>query len=216
LPHNISERFQGGESREALRGELGAGPEDVVILQASRLERWKGQDVLIRALSLLRNSACWKCWIAGGVQRDSEQAYLKEIQALTGALGLEGRVRFLGERRDVPALMRAADIYSQGNRGPEGFSLAFLEACYCGLPVVTSGIGGALEIVNQDCGILVPPEDTEALAKALQHLIEDTVGRQRMAHAARARAIELCDTQQQLRRLYGLLTGIVGQGGRRC
>src|SRR5262249_1870942 len=128
--------------------------------------------------------------------------------------GLEARVRFLGERTDVPALMGAADIYSQGNRGPEGFGLTFVEAFCSGLPVVSSGIGAATEVIDERSGILVPPEDPAALAGALRTLIEDAGKRQQMGQAARARAIQLCDPGRQLNRLYGLLVDIAMQGRR--
>ena len=65
-------------------------------------------------------------------------------------------MRFLGERRDVAACMRAADIHCQPNTAPEPFGLAFVEALYAGLPVVTTALGGALEILTDACGVLVP------------------------------------------------------------
>ena len=122
--------------------------------------------------------------------------------------GIGERVAFLGQRSDVPALMRAADIYCQGNRGPEGFSLAFLEAGFCGLPIVTTDLGGAAEMVDPSTGILVPPgEDVTAFSEALRSLIVDADRRAAFGARAREKAIRACDTGQQLRRLADLLAG---------
>ncbi len=70
-------------------------------------------------------------------------------------------------------LLAAADIHCQPNTGPEPFGITFIEALYAGLPVVTTSIGGALEIVDGSCGMLVEPNDPAALAGALRRLIED-------------------------------------------
>ena len=68
-------------------------------------------------------------------------------------------MRFLGQREDVPRLMAAADVFCQPNTGPEPFGIVLVEALYAGLPVVTSGFGGAAEIVDQTCGVLTAPGD---------------------------------------------------------
>jgi glycosyltransferase involved in cell wall biosynthesis len=70
-----------------------------------------------------------------------------------------------------PTLLVAADIHCQPNTGPEPFGIAFVEALYAGLPVVTTAIGGGLEIVDESCGKLVAPDDANALSKVLRSLI---------------------------------------------
>ena len=82
----------------------------------------------------------------------------------------------------------SADIHCQPNTGPEPFGIAFVEALYAGLPVVTTRLGGALEIVNETCGVLVPPGDAGALAAALRRLIADPAERSRLGRAGPARA----------------------------
>ena len=125
-----------------LRGQFGAGPRDVVILQASRMEPWKGPDLTLRALSRLRDLPGWQFWLAGGVQRPSEQPFYDSLRRIAGELGSRTGSASLGSVRTWGRLMRVADVYCQGNRGPEGFSLAFLEASYCGLPIVTTDLAG--------------------------------------------------------------------------
>ena len=115
---------------------------------------------------------------------------------------------FLGERRDVPALMRAADIHCQPNTAPEPFGLAFVEALDAGLPVVTTAIGGALEIVTPGCGVLVEPGNPAHLASALGALVADAAARHRLGSAGPARARALCDPTRQLEALAGILAGV--------
>jgi glycosyltransferase involved in cell wall biosynthesis len=198
--------------RAEVRTNLGAGPGDVVILQASRLERWKGPDVVLRALGRLKDLPNWRFWLAGGAQRALERAYFRELEEVAAATGIADRVAFLGQRTDVDELMRAADVYCQGNRGPEGFSLSFLEACSSGLPVVTSELGGAREMIGDWCGLLVPPDNADLLADALRKLIQDPGLRATLSARARDQAVRLCDTGQQLRRLHAMLVGIMKPG----
>jgi len=186
-------------ARQELREELGTDREMVVILQASRLERWKGQTVHLEALGQLKSLSAWEAWFAGGPQRPAEDAYLGELKRRADELGVGPRVKFLGQRTDVPRLMAAADVYCQPNTGPEPFGIVFIEALHAGLPVVTSNIGGAAEIVTPDCGILCPPGDVRAVADALRELITDLDRRQRLALAGPTRAAELCEPEHRLK-----------------
>ena len=195
-----------GDARVHVRRSLGAADDEVVILVASRFEEWKGHRELLLAASRLAGP--WRVWIAGAAQREHEHAYVAELQSLASASGIADRVTFLGDRRDVPALMRAADVHCQPNTGPEPFGLAFVEALYAARPVVTSDSGGAREIVTSDCGILVPPGDDQALVSALQRLVSDPALRQRLGAAGPARAQTLCDPTDQLHRLRNLLAPI--------
>jgi glycosyltransferase involved in cell wall biosynthesis len=188
-------------ARREVRAELGTPGDAVVILQASRLERWKGQAVHVEALTRLKDIPGWVAWIAGGPQKAGEGEFLAELQAATEKAGLAERVRFLGQRSDVPRLMAAADIYCQPNTGAEPFGLAFVEALYAGLPVVTSNFGGAAEIVTEACGVLCPPEDVVAVAAVLGQLIGDPTRRRALGEAGPARAAGLCDPARQIGRL---------------
>jgi glycosyltransferase involved in cell wall biosynthesis len=143
--------------------------------------------------------------VAGGPQRPHEAEYERELIALAGSLGIRDRVRFLGERRDVPRLFRASDVHCQPNITPEPFGLAFIEALYASVPVVTSDLGGAREIVTAECGALVPPGDRPALTNALQALIDDPARRARLGSGGPARAQALCDPSTQIAALERVL-----------
>lgn len=198
------------ETRLALQTNESA----TVIIQVSRMEAWKGHALHLQALSLLKDVPGWVCWMVGGAQRSSEKKYLDGLQTAAARLGLAERVRFPGQRADVPELLAAADIYCQPNTGPEPFGIAFIEALYAGLPIVTTAIGGAREIIDESCGALVPPDDARALALSLRRLIEDERLRARLGQAGPARATLLCDPETQMFRLYQAFASIAGSRGK--
>jgi glycosyltransferase involved in cell wall biosynthesis len=185
--------------------ELGTAPEATIIIQVGRMEPLKGHALLLRALSQLRDRGEWACWIVGGAQRRSEAEYLEQIRATARTLGIDNRVVFLGQRDDVARLLSAADLFCQPNVGPEGFGIVFVEALYSGSPVVTTALGGAAEIVDASCGVLVAPGDVSAVAAALEGLILDPALRRMLASRGPRRANALCAPEIQIRRLYETL-----------
>jgi len=191
--------------RAAVRAELATDEETVVIVQASRMEPWKGHRPHLEALARLGDRPRWTCWMAGGAQRPHEALHLEEMRGLAERLGIGGRVRWLGERGDVPRLLAAADLLCQPNLGPEPFGITYVEAMYAGLPVVAAALGGALETVTADTGLLVPAGDPSMLAGALRTLAADPGLRGRLGAAGPARAREHCDPARQMRRLHDLL-----------
>jgi glycosyltransferase involved in cell wall biosynthesis len=193
------------DERAAVRAELATEEEAIVILQASRMEPWKGHRPHLEALARLGDRPRWTCWMAGGAQRPHEARHEAEMRALAERLGVGGRVRWLGERADVPRLLAAADLLCQPNLGPEPFGITYVEAMYAGLPVVAAATGGALEVVTDATGVLVPSGDASSLANALQNLASDPALRRRLGEAGPARARELCDPARQLRRLHEVL-----------
>lgn len=187
--------------RRKLRAELGASETAVVILLASRLEEWKGQRVLLQAARRLRGDVA--IWIAGGPQRPAEATYFEELSRLAAAAPIQ--VRLLGERADVGRLMSAADLYCQPNTAPEPFGIAFVEALAAGLPVVTTAAGGALEIVDGQCGVLLPEASPDAVASALQRLIDAPSLRASLAAAAPEQAHRVSDPAARLAEIRDLV-----------
>jgi glycosyltransferase involved in cell wall biosynthesis len=200
-------------SRAETRRRLGAGPAEIVILQASRLERWKGLHVQIAALALLRDLPGWVLWIAGGPQRRHERVYLQQLHQDAVRARIGDRVRFLGHRDDVSSLMAAADVYSQPNVEPEPFGVALVEAMGAGRPVMTSAVGGLSRDIDGRAGLVVSPGDAVALAAGLRELITLPSLRQALGSQGPILAAHLCDPARQLRRLCrALLAG--GPGDR--
>jgi glycosyltransferase involved in cell wall biosynthesis len=202
-PVDLSPASLGVSERQTVRRELDTPSDEVVIAQVSRMEPLKGHGLHLEALARLPNVG-WRCWMIGGAQRTSEAVYAQQVRQKAADLGLRDRVKFVGLRQDVARLLLAADIYCQPNTSPEGFGLTFVEALAAGLPVVTTAMGGALEIVTDRCGVLCPPE-VASLAEALQRLLQDTGLRASLGEAGRTRAKELSDPQARMNDLARLL-----------
>ena len=170
--------------RAAMRRQMGVDDDTAVIIQVSRCEIRKGHPLHLNALSKLK-SRNWVCWIVGGPQNAAEQKYFDEVRSTAERLGLRDRVHFLGQRADVPQLLAGADIFCQPNQGPEPFGIVFVEALWAGLPVVTTAMGGAVEIVNESCGLLAEPENPDHLAAVLDRLIQSPELRSQLGQAGR-------------------------------
>lgn len=171
-----------------LRRELGAAADALIIISVGRLTRQKGFDVLLEAFRRLdARPRPLNLWLVG----DGELR--RELEEQAAALNLGDCVRFLGYRADVPALLQCSDIFAIASRY-EGMPLAILEAQAAGLPCVVSAVGeNAHQVDNGSNGLVVPPEDSAALAASLQQLLDDPALRQRMSAAARQKAAGFSD-----------------------
>ncbi len=198
--------------RLAVRERLGIPADSVVIIQVSRMEPWKGHALHLEALAQIKDLPNWICLQVGGAQRPEETSYVDSLHQQAVRLGIGDRVKFLGSRSDVPDLLNASDIHCQPNTAPEPFGNTFIEALSAGLPVLTVGFGGALEIIDESCGILVPPNNPEDLAIKLRLLIADPLYRARLGAAGRKRALELCGVETQIPTLERILSSVVEAG----
>jgi glycosyltransferase involved in cell wall biosynthesis len=202
---NGCESISAAESAK-VRSALGLSPETVVLIQIGRMEQFKGHVLMLQSLSLLRDVPGWVCLVVGGVQRDHEAVYLQDLQQKAAAWGIADRVRFLGQRKDIFELLSASDVYVQANVGPETFGLVFIEALYAGLPVVTTALGGATEILSGDYGLLTPPGDAKAFAEAVRKLIADPALRSKYKAAGPGRADALCNPARQTLQFYEFMS----------
>src|SRR5258708_9640115 len=101
LPVRAAEPDYHAHDRIQVRDEFDTPPEARVIVQVSRMERWKGQMIHLAALAHLREVPGWTAWFVGGAQRPDEVAYLAELKAAASALRIDDRVRVVGRRPDV-------------------------------------------------------------------------------------------------------------------
>lgn len=192
-----------GAERRRVRASAGATDRTTAIVLASRLERYKGHHLLLRAAMRLRGD--FAIWMAGAPQRPQEAQYLDELHQLAADPALRARVRFLGDRPDVRRLIAAADIHCQPNTSPEPFGIAFVEALYAGVPVVTTGIGGATEIVDRHCGLLLREPTEASLAEALQQLIDNRPARLSLGAAGPSHAHRVSDPDARLREMCAIV-----------
>jgi glycosyltransferase involved in cell wall biosynthesis len=168
------------------------------------MEKWKGHLLHLEALSHLKDIPGWVCWIVGGAQREHEKKYFEELKAKTKELGLENNVQFLGYRNDISILLAAADVHCQPNTSPEPFGITFIEGLASGLPVVTTDMGGAREIVDSKCGVLVSA-DADSLAHTLKIMITNPELRQKLGANAIEKAKRFTDTKATIAQLNRLI-----------
>lgn len=169
--------------RAQTRASLGVGDEMPVILAVGRLSIPKDYSNLLHAFALVVMQVPEsRLFIAGpGPLRD-------DMEELVQQLGLVGRAILLGYRSDVFRLYSAADVYALSSAW-EGMPLVILEAMACERVVVATDCGGVKAVLG-DTGLLVPPQDAEALASALLKALNwSSDDRQAMGHAARQRVL---------------------------
>lgn len=166
-----------------------------VVMLPGRLTRWKGHAVLFNALALLKDRPI-RCLVVGDDQGRS--GYRRELDSLVEKLGLQGVVHIVGACRDMAAAYKLSDVVVSASTEPEAFGRIVAEAQAIGKPVIAPNHGAAPEIlVPEVTGWLVPPNDPQALARALEKALDlDTYARERLAQAAIARVRENFTTEK--------------------
>lgn len=193
--------------RRQLREELAIGSDEAVILTVGRLSREKGQEYLIRALTLLPPAAqAWRLIVLGSGPD------LDRLQALANALGVTPRVLFVGFRQDVAPFYAIASVFALPSLA-EGSSNVLLEAMSASLPIVATRVGGTPEVaVHNETALLVAAADPVALAGALTHLSTDHALASRLAATAQARATAEFSEHRYRQRLSSVYEEAIGAG----
>jgi len=193
------------QDRAGARGALGIGSERFVVALLGRVSEWKGQDVLARALArtpLVANGSVGL--IAGDAYPGQDEAE-RRLDELVSELGIGARIRRLGFREDVGTLLGAADALAVPSVRPEPLGLVAMEGGAAGLPVVASAHGGVTEIVRAGrTGLLVPPGDPTALARALRTLADDPALARRLGEAGRRHVAERFSLERMLDEVHRL------------
>jgi len=181
---NISVVRPGTDRAALARGRRGSDDGAVALLAVGAVVPRKGYDLLVAALARLEHLP-WRLTIVGDCRRSPDM--LRRLEADMARCGLAGRIRLRGalSADELASLYAASDVFVLPSRF-EGYGMAFAEAIAHGLPVVGTRAGAIPDTVPSDAGVLVPPDDVEALAAALRRLIEDTHERARLAAGARA------------------------------
>jgi sugar transferase (PEP-CTERM/EpsH1 system associated) len=204
IPNGVDlERFARGD-RAAGRAALAAPDGCTVIGAVGRLEPVKDHAGLIQAFASLAPRHRALLYLVGdGPSR-------ADLERLVHTLHVADRVRFLGERHDVPLILRGLDLFVLSSVG-EGMSNCLLEAMASGLPIVATAVGGNTELVEDGVtGVLVWPRAPEALAARIQQYLDDPDLMTRHGRAARARVettFPLTRTLSAYRELYDRFVG---------
>ena len=187
-----------GEKAQA-KGALGLPKDTAVIGTVARLVQRKGIDVLLRAFAMVRHRHPVYLLVVG------DGPLSKELHALARELEIEDSVSWLGFQADPVKWLQAMDVFAFPSR-LEGVPNAVLEAMATGLPIVATKIGGVVDLLQQGrTGFLIPPEDSGALAAALDQLLSNAPLRADIGSNARSRAVDrfsLADSATRLVNLY--------------
>jgi glycosyltransferase involved in cell wall biosynthesis len=192
--------------RRRWRQRHGLEPEAIVLTHVGRFAPPKNHALLIEAFAQVRaHTPLYLLLVGGGELEDA-------VRQQVAGLGLQERVRFLGVRADVPAILNASDLFVLSSRW-EGNPLSVMEAMAAGLPVVSTAVGGVPELVREgETGLLVPSGDAAALARALQALVDDPARREAMGAAARQHAITHFDIRHTVRQYEALYERLLQKG----
>lgn len=175
-----TERLKVTRPRDQVRAELGVSSEEVLIATLGRLAPQKGLEYLIRAVPYILDQMGnrVRVIIVG------EGPLRTELEALVLSIGVNSHVRLIGFRADIADILNAADVIALPSLW-EGLSIALLEAMAMAKPIVTTTIGSNREVIEDGkTGLLVPPRDPGALAKAIVSLLADPALAARLGAAA--------------------------------
>ncbi len=189
LPNGVNTGiFRPAAADDALLRALQLDGTETVLISACRLVGWKGIQYAIRAVARLLEKGHRIAYLVIG---DGE--YRRELETLAGALGVKERILFPGAIRnsELPRYYSIAKAGVFPSIGVETFGIAIAEAMSCGVPVVSTTVGGIPEVVSEGTGLLVPPRDEKALSDALETLISDSALRENMGAEGRRRILEM-------------------------
>lgn len=186
-----TQRFQ-NQNRTAARQQLGIRDETKLILYVGRFDPRKGIETLVRAVGhpYVQHHQQVQLMIVGGSrsgQQDSQEQ--NRIQAITNELGLQDQITFAGriDHDHLPDYYAAADLCVVPSLY-EPFGLVAIEAMACGTPVIASAVGGLKHtVVHGKTGLLVPPQEEDELAHAIDYLFTHPMERQAMGSAGHQR-----------------------------
>jgi glycosyltransferase involved in cell wall biosynthesis len=163
-------KYREGLDGSGIRAEFGIAPDAPLVGKiANFYHGWKGHDTFLEAASMLSLGRPDLRFLLAGHKTDSEK-----MTGMIEAAGLSGKVVQAGYRTDVPQVIAALDVSVNTPRAGEGLSGAVRESLAIGRPVVATDVGGNRELVRDGVtGLLIPPEDPDALADAIARLLDD-------------------------------------------
>jgi len=192
-----------------LREEWGLGRAFPIIGYVGRIMPEKDLDTWLRAAALVAKKFPHAAFVLVGEGRDGHT--LQELRDLAASLGISKCVIFPGYQENLPPFYHSFDIFFMSSRR-EGLPNSILEAMALGLPVVTTDVAGAKELViNGETGFVLPQQDVYGLGEALNTLSDDQDMRWRMGQAGRRRVelkFSFAGRLQRIESLYEHLVGI--------
>ena len=192
VPNGIDiEKYHPGVDPQPVRKEWNIKETEVLIGHIARFTYWKGQKDFVEAAEWIAKEIPNAKFVLVGSPVFENEAYEREVKELTRELGLNGRVLFPGFRDDLANVMAALDIFVHCSVEPEGCPITLITAMAMAKPVVCTEVLGNKEIISDATqAILIPPDQPEALAKALLRIIRDPTLMKSMGENSRKRILE--------------------------
>ena len=204
LPNGVNtELFRPLNPDPQILTRLNISDSESVVISACRLVGWKGVRYAIKAVAeLIAKGYPIKYLIAGdGEEREQLEVLAKEYR-------ISDSILFLGKIRnsDLPLYYSFADIAVFPSVADETFGISIAEAMSCGVPVVSTRVGGIPEVVAEDTGLLVPPKDSHSLAEAIEVLLSNREFREKTGGMARDRVVK-CFSWDSVAKTFEALIG---------
>ena len=154
-------------NRKEKRQQLGVKENDFIILSIGELNKNKNHEVVIRALSTIKNSRV-KYLICG------DGIYRQKLERIVEELGMQQSVKLLGYRSDIIEIEKVADVFAFPSYR-EGLSVALMEAMASGLPIIASKIRGNIDLIDPEKnGYLLSPQDVKQWKKCISYILKNT------------------------------------------
>jgi glycosyltransferase involved in cell wall biosynthesis len=203
--------------RRTARMRLALADNALVLALVGQITPWKGQEEAIRALARVRQTHPSALLLIVGetkfvarATRHDNRSYLRRLHEIVDELRLGDAVRFLGEREEVPEILRACDVALLPS-WEEPFGRVVVEAMAMAVPVVATAVGGPAEIIRDGVdGVLVAARQPEALAAAITGLLANESRRRSIGVAARTGAVERFGQERQAAGVTALYRDVVG------
>lgn len=197
-------RFKPGDKKSA-RAALGINHSGPLIGIVATLRSWKGHRFLVTALTDPRLRDAKLLVVGDGPQKDILTKQVEE-------LGLSGRIIFAGQQKDVLTWMQALDVFAFPSTGHEGVPQALIQAMACGLPVVTTPVGAIPEVVRDgESGILVAPENADAIVDGIVKILDDRDFAASLADAGRKHVMARYSAETMLNTMEEVLEYSAGK-----
>lgn len=210
--HGIDKDFINAEDKGAsIRGRLGLSNKNKLISVIARLQRWKGQDIFLRAASLIAKFyPDARFCLVGGALFGMDEDFPDELRRLIDELGLTGRCWLVGHQENSRDWISASDIIVHPLRIVDAGAVVLREAMFLGKPVVATSYGATLEFIEDGVsGILCQPNSSEDLADKITKLLNNEDLAVKIGKAARALAFNRFTAEGMTQEIEEIIKGVL-------
>lgn len=197
-----------------VRSEFKIKSEDILVGIIGRIDWWKGHEYFLEAIAeAAKTVPTIKGLVIGWFSKSAPEInhlYFNKVRSMVKSLNLKERVIFAGFRSDVPRIVAAMDIVVHASSRPEPFGLVIIEGMAAGKPTIATSAGGALDIIENGAnGLLIPPQNSKAMAEAILWIVHNQDKAEEIGIAARRRIAEKFTVTRQVNAVQKLYDSIL-------